>query len=93
MRTGNFIRARISPIVRFRQFILNPVLTGYFIITLTYRFNISFDLKSFCLGSKSCDFFSVFEIIGGIGAIEEISGFFDGFNFDVGSTFVFGSFD
>lgn len=60
---------------------------------MTYRFNISFDLKSFCLGSNSCEFFSVFKIIGGIGEIEEISGFFDGSNFDVGSTFVFGSFD
>ena len=43
----------------------------------------------------SCEIsFSVFEIgkTGEIGEIEEISGFFDGFNFEVGSI-VFGSFD
>ena len=92
MRTGNFIRPRISSIVRFLHiyFLLAGINR---LIILTYRFNISFDLKSFFVESFEISF-SVFEMgkIGEIGEMEEISGFFDGFNFEIGS-FVFGSFD
>ena len=89
MRTGNFIRPRISSIVRFLHiyFLLAGINR---LIILTYRFNISFDLKSF-FGLSFEISFSGFEM-DKIGEMEEISGFFDGFNFEIGS-FVFGSFD